>query len=445
MSYVDSLSERRPVEVGAAPVQYPDGSRAQRRLVGGLLAFVVGFGLAASAVATDVGTVLAVRDVLPPGHYLVLFQNNAEQRPSGGFIGTFATVDITPTGYENLRVDTNIYKRDNAFTETHAIEPPAPLIGVAANNRWAMRDSNWDLDFRDAAQRVSWFYAQEGGEAVDGVIAVNATVLQDVLHLTGPLPLPDSSDVLSADNFFDTLHYKIEKEYFYDPENRRKNEPKSIIRELIPVLLGRVTDPAVLPKVTSLLEQELRERHVQLYHSVPAIEAEILRRGWGGELVNAEGDYLLVNNASVGGQKSSLNIIQTVSLDVAHGANGLDHTLTLRRQHTGDGVWPDHTNNNYVRIAVPKNAVFQSASRDGIDVTGDVQLEFESGKAVFGVHLDTDPGETSELVVRYVTGESGPYSLYYQKQSGTLQEQLTVRLDERVLYDRVITTDTRID
>ena len=270
MTYVDSLSTRH-ASSGATHLEAASHRPTSGRIIWGIVTLVLGSSVAASAIATDVRTVAELRDVLPPGHYLVLLQNNAEQRPSGGFLGTFATVDLTSTGYTNLMVDTNIYKRDNAFTEDHVIEPPAPLMGVAAQNRWAMRDSNWDLDFRAAAERVSWFYAQEGGEPVDGVIAINATVLQDLLKLTGPISLEASDEELSAENFFDLLHYKIEKEYFYDPAGRARNEPKTILKELIPSVQGRVFQPSVVPKVISLVEQELAERHIQFYHTEPEI------------------------------------------------------------------------------------------------------------------------------------------------------------------------------
>ena len=442
MTYVDSLSAR---SARTNRPQHPITPESViRSVVTALAAVGIGLGISAVAMAHDVKTALTVRGLLPPGHYLVLFQNNAELRPSGGFLGTFATVDLDAWGYRSLRIDTNIYKRDNAFTEIHAIEPPAPLNGVAAQNRWAMRDSNWDLDFRDAASRVAWFYQQEGGEPVDGVIAINATVAQDLLRMTGPINLPHSTETLSADNFFDTLHYKIEKEYFYDPSNRAANEPKSVLKDLVPEVLHAASTPRMIPRLVPLLEQELTEKQIQFFHTSPEVEQRIIDRNWGGAIAETSGDYLLINNASVGGQKSSLNMVQSVELDVSTTVSGLRHVLTLERTHTGDGVWPDHTNNNYVRIAVPQNASLVEVRRNGAVVTDQVVTSLEAGKTVYGIHFDTDPGTTSQLEMTYQTGLYPPYQLLYQKQSGTLQESLRVRVGGRVEFDGLVSTDTSV-
>lgn len=442
MKYVDGIARAEGTHHALEPVH------ASRSIplpsIGWALAFLlIGAACTAVALAGDVRTMATLRSLVPPGHYLVLFQNNAELRPSGGFLGSFATVDITKTGYENLRIDTNIYKRDNAFTARTKIDPPEPLLGVAADNAWAMRDSNWDLDFRDAAERVSWFYEQEAGEPVDGVIAVNATVLQDLLTVTGPLPLPNSDDELTAENFFDTLHYKIEKEYFHDPDARRLNEPKSILRDLVPTLQRALVRLEVASQLVPLGEQQLAERHIQLFHTDLAVEQKILAAGWGGALADTDDDYLLINNASVGGRKSSLNMIQEVALTLRPTAAGTAHTLLITRRHTGDGVWPDHTNNNYTRVVVPATATLTAASLNGEDVTDEVTTEHERGKTVFGHHLDTPAGETSELELTYTTS-SGLRSFYYQKQSGILTEHLTVVAGTDTLFDRQVTTDTTV-
>lgn len=434
------VSPHQPAHLGLSkPTDF------RTRLFAGLLAVAIGVGAVGVALAGDLKTVAELRSVLPPGHYLVLLQNNAELRPSGGFIGSFATVDLTDRGYTNLRIDTNIYKRDNAFAAAHIVTPPKPLEGVAANNAWTMRDSNWDLDFRDAAERVSWFYQQEAGEPVDGVIAVNATVLQDLLTLTGPIPLGDGSgDELSAESFFDTLAYKIEKEYFYDPANRTKNEPKSILKQLIPTLEKSVLRPSVAPKLRSLALQELSQRQIQLFHTSAQIEEEIIALGWGGVLSDTNGDYLLINNASVGGQKSSLRVTQDTTVMLRSEGNQTHHRVVIKRTHTGDGVWPDHTNNNYVRLAVPASAELVSLVRNDTDVLGDVDIDSARGKTVIGIHFDTDPGETSQLEIEYVTSGSSEHFLY-QKQSGVLTEKLTVQSSESRLFSGLITTDKYVD
>lgn len=414
-----------------------------------ILCLVVGVGSSVIAVGDDATTLHSLQRMVPSGHYLVLFQNNAELRPSGGFIGSFAVVDIAPMGVTRFVIDTNIYKRDNAFTEQHAIQPPVAFAeNMSSGLRWAMRDSNWDLDFRDAAQRVAWFYEQEGGEAVDGVVAVNASVVQDVLRLTGPVTVPQLDQPLSADTFFVTLAKEVEQDYFKDPTNEAQNEPKSILKDIVRILEGEVKKPAIALRLPSLLRGELDQKHVQLFHNDPTVEQHILQAGWGGEIEQNKGDYLLVNNASVAGMKSSLNIEQETDLAVTRLPDATTkHVLTITRTHTGSGVWPDYRNNNYVRIAVPNGSVLQDSILNGQSVRS-VDTTVEAGKTVFGTRFDTDPGHTAVLQLTYVVPltQQNSYMLDFQKQSGVLRERLRVALDGKNIFENAaVKTDMLIN
>ncbi|MEK7184422.1 MAG: DUF4012 domain-containing protein [Patescibacteria group bacterium] len=405
---------------------------------------VLAIGTIGVAISADAEMTMALRSVLPPGHYLVLFQNNAELRPSGGFIGSFAVVDIGRTGIERYQIDTNINKRDKAFTDKYHIALPGPMAQGLPGITWAMRDANWDLDFRDAARRVAWFYEQEGGEAVDGVIAINGSVVQDVLRLTGPITLAQLDVPLTADNFFDVLAKEIELDYYLDPVQQAANEPKSVLTKLLPALLARVREPRIAVQLPRLLRQELDENQVQLFQYDPALERRIIARGWAGEIPTTDGDYLYLNNAQIVGYKSSLSVAQESQLQIRSQADGLlTHQLTVERTHTGDGVWPDFRNNNYLRIVVPRGSQFMSATLNGTSTTT-VDTTLEADKTVFGIWLTTDPGYTSSLQLSYRTPASvsgSDYELYYQKQSGVLQEQLTVLKDEQQLHSGTVVAD----
>jgi hypothetical protein len=420
------------------------------RLIDVIIFIIFGVGLigATSTIVRDIQTWLTVKSLLPPGHYLVLLQNNAELRPSGGFIGSFAVVDIGVLGVKKYIIDTNIYKRDKAFTDQNSIQPPAAFSrNMDKGLKWAMRDANWDLDFREAAARTAWFYEQEGGEPVDGVIAINASVVQDVLQLTGPLTIPRLDSLLTSDSYFSVLAKEVEQDYFKDPVQLAQNEPKSILKDLLPVLLSRIKQPVVAVKLTNLMRQELTEKHVQIFHTTPALEERIVRAGWGGVIDQGLGDYLLLNNASVGGKKSSLFVGQETVLDITTLPNGsLQHALTVTRTHTGTGVWPDYRNNNYIRVAVPLGSALSTMTVNGLK-TQAVDTTIEAQKTVFGIRFDTDPGHTSTLQSKYivpVADQIKPFTLKYQKQSGTLSEKLRVTVDGQTKFDGLVVKDILI-
>lgn len=392
----------------------------------------------------DARALLDLKSLLPPGHYLILFQNNAELRPAGGFIGSFATVDITKFGYKNFQIDTNIYKRDRVFESFTDIKPPKPLQTISP--KWAMRDSNWFPDFRDSARQVSWFYQQEAGDPVDGVIAVNATVVQDLLAIIGPIEI-EHEEYLTSDNFFDLLHYKVEKEYFDNPDNQIIDEPKSILKKLYPAIAQRIiTDPKIAIKVSQLLLQELDEKHIQLFHFDPAVEDKILRLNWGGAISKSQGDYLHINNANIGGAKSSQNILQNTVLEVTKRANMLEHNLIIDRIHTGTGLWPDGENKNYIRILLPINAKIQTVSINNTPVANtEIAEELLGDRLSFGLWFSTRPKQKNTLRIKYSTQDFfEPYTFVYQKQSGVVSERLKIIYNNEVIFSDNVVQDITI-
>src|SRR3990170_4541930 len=80
-------------------------------LIIALLNFFYFSRLAANYVLENVEPISLFRD----GKYLILFQNNAELRSSGGFIGSYAVLEIEKFEIKNLFFNTNIYALDNLF------------------------------------------------------------------------------------------------------------------------------------------------------------------------------------------------------------------------------------------------------------------------------------------------------------------------------------------
>jgi len=139
--------------------------------------------------------------LLRDGNYLILFQNNNELRSSGGFIGSFAEVEVKGGRPGSIDFGTNIYKLDEPFAAQVVVPPPAPLLRITGG-RWTLRDSNWAADFPQAAEQILWFYEREWGMAgketrLDGVIALTTTVIEELLRLTDPIEMPAYTTTLT--------------------------------------------------------------------------------------------------------------------------------------------------------------------------------------------------------------------------------------------------------
>ncbi len=404
--------------------------------------------------------------------YLIVFQNNHELRPSGGFIGSFARLDVERGKIVSLDVPGGgAYDLKGQLTEF--VKPPLPLQLV--NERWEFQDANWWPDFSASAEKMMWFYEKARGQTVDGVIAVNASVLPRVLKVLGPVASAEFGTLLDYESALGAIQEKVETGY-----DREKNQPKEIIRKLFEEMLAALPAVGATDLLGLLTEAEAaaRQKEIQIYVSDASVQDELRQFGWTGEIVptNAAQDYLLIASANVQGQKSDAKIEEKIrhEASVADDGSVID-TVVIRRTHTGSlgEKFYGGANISYLRVYVPEGAELLSAGGfsyppedafrvpeqwynsdphlaawekdDGVHVDSGTRLGREFGKTVFGNWVITKPGETSEVYFRYrlpfkvdmsvssptpssgwrtvlasaKTKATSRYSLVAQKQSGT--------------------------
>jgi hypothetical protein len=372
------------------------------------------------------------------GKFLILFQNNSELRSSGGFIGSFAVLQMENFEVKNLAFNTNIYKLDNNYTKTNYAEAPAPLKNFLKGHSWALRDSNYDASFPEAAADVSHFYEAEAADKIDGIIAVNASLMVDLLKLTGPIRLDKYNLTVNADNFFAETQFQIEQAYFADPQNLVQNEPKGIIKDLYPQIVSKALAQNIM-KLVSLLENSLENKNIQLYFKDAQKENVILAKNWGGQVSpNSNQNYLYIVTNNYGGNKSSLSIHQNTEYDIT---GRLVH-LTISRIHQGTTNWPDGVNQSYLRILVPNGSILSSASLNGQDVKASIDQTAEAGKTSFGISEIVAPAQAVILKIDYeLPKEIDNQNLVVQKQPGMVGDELRVIRIGHVVYNGLLKKD----
>ncbi|MDO8626514.1 MAG: DUF4012 domain-containing protein [Candidatus Magasanikbacteria bacterium] len=360
--------------------------------------------------------------------YLLVFQNEHEIRPTGGFIGSFAlanfkdgkllSLEIPPGGSYDLQGQLDTY-----------LEPPLPLS--LANKRWEFQDANWFPDFPSSAEKLLWFYRHSRAVTLDGVIAINGRVLERLLTLSGPVNIPERGLAFSKDNAILALQSIIESE----PE-RKSNKPKAILSEISPALLNyfsEVTPGTALPLLVTLADA-LKQKEIQAYFVDPAAEALVDRYGWSGRLLGTSNsqDFLYVVSANIQGGKSDRAIKQNIShQSVISGDGSIINTVEITREHQGSTGNPlyDQANINYLRLYVPAGSVLLSASgfswpdeklfrvpypwakidanlsnleqEIAIDEHTGTRVTKEFGKYAFGNWVVTEPGTISRVRFSY--------------------------------------------
>ncbi|MEK7160849.1 MAG: DUF4012 domain-containing protein, partial [Patescibacteria group bacterium] len=263
-----------------------------------------------------------------PKKYLLIFQNNAEARATGGFIGTYGWLDLDAGQIKNLTVN-NVFDLDGQLYEK--VVPPRPIQKIST--AWSTHDANWFADWPSSAKKIMWFFEKAGGATPDGVISFTPTLLERLLALTGPIELPQYQVTLDQYNFLELVQYKVEVDY-----DKELNQPKRILADFMPLFLERLGQVWLeqSQEVFSILVNALAEKHVLFYLVDQKLQTIFSQQGWTGEVLTTEKDYLSVINTNINGFKTDKVIEQKIYHTASVQADGsVIDTVRVVRAHQG--------------------------------------------------------------------------------------------------------------
>ncbi|MFH0814514.1 MAG: DUF4012 domain-containing protein [Candidatus Falkowbacteria bacterium] len=402
--------------------------------------------------------------------YLVVFQNNNELRPTGGFIGSFALIEVDKGKIANINIPSGgSYALQGSITESYAAPHPLQLI----QPRFEFQDSNWFPDFPTSAGKMTWFLEEANWPTVDGVIAINASWAAKLVDFVGPLSLPQYKTAFTGANFVDEL-----QTITLDKAN--KNAPKKIIGDLAEKLLEtlpQISEAKLLP-LANLIKQGLNEKEILLYFQNEDFQNILNKYNWTGQMKTTDSDYLQIVNTNIGGEKTDALIQQKSTLSVEIAANGeIINTLTISRTNPTTGKV---NNVDYLRVYVPDGSKLLSATgtfepptpeqfeptqpqwrtdslindsekQQYIDPITQTITTREFGKTVFANWLQTKPGETTFATFKYklpqklsfsketlnfferqyktAASATATYSLLLQKQPGQQNNSVSVEIN----------------
>lgn len=273
-----------------------------------------------------------------PQTYLLLFQNDAELRPWGGFPGSFATFIVNDGRISNLEF-WDVYKLDGRFFET--VPVPVPEIQhFLGKDLWRFRDAGISPDFSISAQYAIWLFELEGGPSLDGVIAINASAATELFQalfgeegsfslesLPEPLPVEDWNLIVST-----LVEAKV-----YGTQN-----PKAIIGEILELTLEELKNPETQLAFLSTLLSQMQSKQISLYHRDPKVQAFFDDLGVSGTLPDLQTlseqkeDYLMISETSLGGNKGGQYIQRNIHYATQIMSDGsVLNTVTLTYTHTG--------------------------------------------------------------------------------------------------------------
>ncbi len=348
--------------------------------------------------------------------FLILFQNNMELRPGGGYIGSFGILKLKKGQVIEIDVhDTNVF---DSRSSTEVI-PPYPMGETLAIKHWEMRDSNWFPDFPTNAKKAIEFYQYQGGsENFNGVIAVSTELLNSFLEFTGPVSLNGYPGEYNNKNAITKLEYQVEKGY--KEQNIEKGKRKYVMKYLAKEILRKVQNLNLTEKKNLLLrlEDHLDQKDIMLNFSNPKIQDEIVKMDWDGEVIeDAPKDYLMIVDANLASYKTDPHIIRMFKYQVDFRPE--KPLAKLEVTYTNSAKVKDWMTNDYqsfLRIYTPiESWLLESNNHHPVKFTE------EFNKKTFGTLVQIPINQTKTYWFEYQLPERisfEDYNLIIQKQSG---------------------------
>ncbi len=358
--------------------------------------------------------------------YLLLFANNMELRPGGGFIGSYAVANVRNYTIQDIQVY-DVYDADGQLT-AH-IEPPEAISKFMEQPFWYLRDSAFTGDFVDNFHQAEEFLAMEVDEtSFDGGLLLTATAVKNLLATIDSLYIPDFRDTITADNFYIKAQLYAEDDFF--PGSLQK---KSFLSSVMDQMLLHLPD-AHIPTLTSGIQDSLNQKQLVLYSKDPAVQEIFEKNFWSGrtllpsctvaETVHCIPDYLYQLDANLGVNKANFFIQRPSGLKISIDSSGtITNTLTVQyKNDSHQGVFPGGTYKNYFQVMIPSNSYVQSVTVDGavIDDYDETNFTYKT----IGFLMTVPPQEKREVRIIYrlpttIIQGNGTYQLILQKQIGS--------------------------
>ncbi len=370
-----------------------------------------------------------------PNRILFLFQNPAEIRPTGGFIGSYGVMEISKGKVLSLSID-DIYNPDGQVdVKKVRVTPPASIRNFLKEDKLYIRNANYNSDFPSSAENIADLFNKTTSDRFDNIIAIDYTFIQSYLDLFGGIYLNNYQEEINASNFTERAQFHSEFNY-----KEGISEKKSFLTTLGSKIIEGFfqLNTSDLMRFNDSIYGLLETRNIQIYTKYPNLAKSLNELKWDGALVKTNGDYLKIVNSNLGGNKVNYltknkykyEVLSMTRDGVLRGRVTLSYTNNAK-----DKAWPYGNFTNYVKVLTQKGAkltgarIIDSENKE-TNIFNEVIISGEGAYQSFETPIIIEPQTTKLLVIEYdlpqnltiVKGKNTKYNFYWQKQSGENNE-----------------------
>ncbi|MBT6921691.1 MAG: DUF4012 domain-containing protein [Candidatus Pacebacteria bacterium] len=365
--------------------------------------------------------------------YLILFQNENELRPTGGFLTAYSVIYIE-NGKVTPEKSDDIYELDQKFNKRIPI-PEALGKYLTTEKHWNLRDMNISPDFKLSMDEFFTHYQTVRGEPtdIDGIIAVDTKVLTDLLEVLGPVEVPGygtfSAEPDDRCGGCAQVVYAL-SEIITRPTPYLREDRKGILGPLMQSTLQKTYSASKekWPQLFQKMWQDLEGKHIQMYFIDQEAQTAAETVNGAGRLINPQdgSDFLAIVNANLGGAKSNLFVEYDVKQEVLVPENGrLEKTVIIsyRNTHKADNcnleaglLCLNSTLRDWTRLYIPTGSELISAQ----GFTTEPSVYEEEGFTVLDGFFTLEPLGVAKLKITYSIpyGDTEIYKTNIWKQGG---------------------------
>ena len=387
--------------------------------------------------------------------HLLLFLNNDELRPGGGFVGAYGVGRVKNGELKYLKTE-DVYTLDRAADHGIVRQPPAPLTTYNATSKWYLRDGNWSPDFAESSRnQINQFVSEtillNGAQRaqiasdtrVDMVVGFTPSFISELLKITGPLSVDDQT--FAYDNVAELIEYQVEKGYVQDgiPPEQRKELLADLVTEMRETMYR--LPASSWSDVLQVVQEGFVDKQLVMYAQDEKTQGILEKVGWAGRVQSSTVDTQMVVDANLASLKSDPVVQREIRYEIFRNSTGqqLGRT-TITYSHNGSFDWRTTRYRTYTRLLVPQGSKLirtkgsllndKTKNPEGKEAVTDVFEEL--GFTAFGTFTSVEPGKSHQLVFEYELAPSvkqaiadGSYDLTVLKQLGARDYPLTLQLD----------------
>ncbi len=221
--------------------------------------------------------------------HLVIFLNEAESRPCGGFATGYGEIQILPPSFFFKNIYT--FEKENLGVQNY------PLDLVAKQKKfWDLGDSE-NLSY--CGKNFLFGYNQITHKDLKSSILVNFSFLERWLYIIGEINLGEHK--INTQNFFATLSRKVSNVDRHDEKalDNRKNSLSVLAKNLV---IQTLLNPHLWKSVSQLLEKEIISGKIYIENISP-------------EIMSEENDFVFLE-WNLGGGKSSRYLDKNIKIQL---------------------------------------------------------------------------------------------------------------------------------